>query len=113
MANTTKLFVHVFKPEMTKEERIDLVISAFSEYGDITEDNISLITDREHGGYTNYCFVEIDADAAKDVVNNLNETEASNGLNWSISVAKPKTERSDRSSGGYNGGYRQNQNKNW
>ena len=104
-SNTTRLFVHVFEPSMTKEERFELIIESFGPFCQLTEENIILIKDKAFGGYKNYCFVEVDSESAEKIMEEFSKP-TEDGLQWSISIAKPKEEgdtSGDRRSGG--GGY--------
>jgi RNA recognition motif-containing protein len=72
----------------------------FAGYGEVTSANI--ITDRETGRSRGFGFVEMPNDAeAQTAIDKLNETEFE-GKTIVVNVARPKTERSDRSGGGYN-----------
>lgn len=70
----------------------------FSEYGEVTSARI--ITDRETGRSRGFGFVEMTDDAeAEKAISELNETDFE-GKTISVSVARPKTERTG--GGGYN-----------
>ncbi|MDP4276224.1 MAG: RNA-binding protein [Bacteroidota bacterium] len=69
----------------------------FAEYGEITSSKV--ITDRETGKSRGFGFVEMSDDTeGQRAINELNETEFE-GKTITVTVARPKTERS---SGGYN-----------
>ncbi len=71
----------------------------FSEFGEVTSANV--INDRETGRSRGFGFVEMSNDAeGQKAINDLNEVEFE-GKTISVSVARPRTERS---SGGFNGG---------
>jgi len=73
----------------------------FSEYGAVNSANI--IMDRETGRSRGFGFVEMPDDAeGQNAISQLNETEFE-GKTISVSVARPRTERSN-SGGGYNRG---------
>jgi len=81
----------------------------FAEYGDV--DSAKIITDRETGRSRGFGFVEMPNDAdGQRAIDELNNTDFE-GKTISVSVARPKTERSG---GGYNnrggngGGYNRN-----
>lgn len=81
----------------------------FAQYGEVS--SASIITDRETGRSRGFGFVEMPNDAeGQAAIDALNDTEFE-GMNITVNVARPKTERSDR--GGYNrggngGGYNRN-----
>ncbi|MDR0797008.1 MAG: RNA-binding protein [Tannerella sp.] len=79
----------------------------FAEYGEVTSANV--ITDRDTGRSRGFGFVEMPNDTeAQKAIEELNETEV-DGKTINVNVARPKTERSDRSGfnrsgGGFNRG---------
>ena len=80
----------------------------FATYGEV--ESAKIITDRESGRSRGFGFVEMPNDSeGQDAISKLNETDFE-GKAISVSIARPKT---DRSSGGYNnrggnGGYNRN-----
>ena len=80
----------------------------FAEYGEVT--SAKIITDRETGRSRGFGFVEMSNDAeGEKAIAELNETDFE-GKTIRVSIARPKTERSN---GGYNnrggnGGYNRN-----
>lgn len=77
----------------------------FAAYGDITSANV--IKDRETGRSRGFGFVEMTNDAeGQKAIDELNETNFE-GKTINVSVARPKTERSNNGYGnrGGNGGY--------
>jgi|GEM_PF-4889298 len=108
MSTKTKLFVHGFVPEMDEEQRYNIVLSNFSKFGEVTKEDVTLIADHTYGGWRNFCFVEMEPEQAKAALAGLNEFTAPEGITFSISVAKPKTDAPDRGNsrprtgGGYN-----------
>lgn len=69
----------------------------FAAYGEVT--SAKIITDRETGRSRGFGFVEMSDDTeGQNAISELNETDFE-GKTISVSVARPKTERS---SGGYN-----------
>lgn len=92
---------------MDKEARLEFLIQVFGEFGEVTEKNITLITDRETGDYKAFCFVEMESECAEAAIAQLDgaiyEDER---IELVVNVAKPK-EDSPRG-GGYKlrgGGY--------
>ena len=87
----------------------------FAEYGEVA--SAKVITDRETGRSRGFGFVEMNDDnAGQNAINELNDTDFE-GKTISVSVARPKTERSNgggfnRGGGGFNrgggGGYNRN-----
>lgn len=76
----------------------------FEQYGEVSSANI--ITDRETGRSRGFAFVEMPNDTeAQSAIDALNETDFE-GKTINVSVARPRTERSDnnRGGGGYNRG---------
>ena len=72
----------------------------FAEYGEVTSANV--ITDRETGRSRGFGFVEMPEDTdGQKAIEELNETDFE-GKTINVSVARPRTERSDR--GGFNRG---------
>lgn len=72
----------------------------FTEYGEIT--SAKVIMDRESGRSRGFGFVEMPNDAeAQKAINELNGADY-DGKTISVTVARPRTERSDNRSGGYN-----------
>lgn len=81
----------------TKSESLQ---DLFAEYGEVTSANI--ITDRETGRSRGFGFVEMPDDTeAQKAIDELNNTDFE-GKTISVSVARPRTERSG--GGGFNRG---------
>lgn len=78
----------------------------FSEYGEVTSANV--IIDRETGRSRGFAFVEMPNDAeAQNAIAKLNETEFE-GKTINVTVARPRTERSNsgyNNRGGNSGGF--------
>lgn len=73
----------------------------FAEYGEVA--SAKVITDKYTGKSRGFGFVEMPEDtAAKQAIQELNNAEV-DGRNISVSVARPREERSNRGGGG--GGY--------
>lgn len=71
----------------------------FEQYGEVSSANI--IMDRETGRSRGFGFIDMPNDTeGQSAIDALNETEF-DGKTISVTVARPRTERS---SGGYNGG---------
>lgn len=71
----------------------------FEQYGEVTSANI--IMDRETGRSRGFGFIDMPNDTeGQSAIDALNETEF-DGKTINVTVARPRTERS---SGGYNGG---------
>lgn len=81
----------------------------FKEYGEIT--SAKVIMDRESGRSRGFGFVELSDDSlAQKAIDELNQAEY-DGKVISVSVAKPRTERSNGGNfnrGGNGGGYNSN-----
>ncbi len=79
----------------TKNESLQ---DLFAEYGEVTSANI--IMDRESGRSRGFGFIEMPNETeGQNAISELNDTEFE-GKTISVSVARPRTERS--SGGGYN-----------
>ncbi len=116
MSDQSKLFVSIFNlPELGESQYKDLVSDLFynnAEIG-IDKDKITLITDRERGGFKNFCFVEVDdADTASKAIQALDRSVTPEGYELKVNIARPKTEggggRSSYGNGGGRGGYSNN-----
>jgi RNA recognition motif-containing protein len=118
MSEQSKLFVSIFNlPELGESQYKDLVSDLFynnAEIG-IDKEKVTLITDRERGGFKNFCFVEVDdADIASKAIQALDRSVTPEGYELKVNIARPKTEGGPRKSfgnggGGYsnnNGGYK-------
>jgi RNA recognition motif-containing protein len=103
MSTKTKLFVHGLRTDMGENQRYSFILELFGKYGEVSKEDITLIKDHERGGFKNFCFVEMDAEAAEKVMADLNDATTEDGVTLSISVARPR-----ESNGGGSGGYRQN-----
>jgi RNA recognition motif-containing protein len=114
----TKLFVRLngLDRNVSKEDRIILLQEIFADLLPVDESNVTVIVDKEYGGYRNFMFVASDDDdAAKAAVNALNDTVSQDGFNINVSEAKPQEQRErrpggfsaggDRGNGGSRGGY--------
>lgn len=81
----------------------------FTPYGEVT--SAKVITDRETGRSRGFGFVEMSDEAAsKKAIAELDGATVENRT-ISVSVAKPKEERSSRGGGGYNNGNSYNKNR--
>ncbi|WP_321438579.1 RNA-binding protein [uncultured Bacteroides sp.] len=75
----------------------------FAEYGEVT--SVNVIKDRETGKSRGFAFVEMSDDTeGQNAISKLNETEFE-GKTINVTVARPKTERS-------NSGYNNNRGEN-
>lgn len=80
----------------------------FSTFGEVS--SAKVITDRETGRSRGFGFVEMPSeDEGKDAMLGLNNKEVE-GRAMSVSVAKPREERSGNGGGGNRGGYGNNRN---
>jgi RNA recognition motif-containing protein len=78
----------------------------FTPYGDVT--SAKIINDRESGRSRGFGFVEMPDDAAsKKAIAELNDATVE-GRTMKVMEAKPKEDRPARSSGGFGGGYNNN-----
>lgn len=80
----------------------------FAEYGEVT--SAKIITDRETGRSRGFGFVEMSDDTeGQKAISELNETDFE-GKTINVTVARPRTERSDNgyNNRGGNGGYNRN-----
>lgn len=96
--SVTKLFIHGFPNDMDKQERIDFIIDLFSSHIQLSEDNITIITDREKGWLKPFLFVEVgDSSIAESIIEQFDNTEYPEISKLSISLAKPKEESGNKS----------------
>jgi RNA recognition motif-containing protein len=103
----TKLFVHGFSFDDSEQDRINIILELFSPFGTITEEDITIIPNREYGGLKNFSFVEYEtkeeADAAIDA---LDGKTTESGLQLSVNVARPREDNGGGNRGGGRGGNR-------
>jgi RNA recognition motif-containing protein len=98
-----KSMKNIFVGNLSFTATEDAVRSMFEAYG--TVERVSIVTDRETGQPKGFGFVEMTGDAeAERAISALSGTEL-NGRALTINEARPKTERT---SGGYGGGRRNN-----
>jgi RNA recognition motif-containing protein len=97
--SNNKLFVHGFRASVPLDERKQMIIDLFSQYGNIKiddrtgEEAIAFIKDKDKGDnyYKNFCFVTMeDAESAQAVVDNCNGYEFPKGIILSVSVAEER-----------------------
>lgn len=97
--SNNKLFVHGFKASISIEERKQLIIELFSQYGNIkidertNEESINFVKDRDRGEgfYKSFCFVTMeDGESAQAVMENCNGHEFGRGLILSVSIAEER-----------------------
>ena len=92
--------MNIYVSNLSYNTNVDSLQQLFAEYGEVTSANV--ITDRETGRSRGFGFVEMpDETEAQKAINELNETDFE-GKTINVSVARPRTERSDR--GGFNRG---------
>lgn len=104
----TKLFVrvHGLDRNVSKEDRIAFLQDMFSTFLTLTPEDITVISDRDYGGFRNFMFVAIsDDDVAQKAIQALDGTSTNDGYNLNVNEAKPQ-EQSDRPRGGNGGGYK-------
>jgi RNA recognition motif-containing protein len=110
-----KLFVRVegLNRNISREDRVAMMQHIFSPFFQVEEENVTIITDKEYGGYRNFMFVSTDDDdAANQAITALNDTSTDDGYNINVNEAKPMEDRPrtgggmDRKprSGGYSAG---------
>ena len=98
----TKLFVRVegLNRNVSREDRIAMMQHVFSPFFEVSEENVTIISDKEYGGYRNFMFVSTDNDeAAQQAVTALNDTSTDDGYNINVNEAKPLEDR-PRTGGG-------------
>ena len=89
----TNIYVGNLSYDATEES----LRQAFAEYGEVS--SVKIITDRETGRSRGFAFVEMpDADAAKEAIENLNETEIA-GRSVTVNEARPRSDRPRRGGG--------------
>jgi RNA recognition motif-containing protein len=106
---SSKVFLRFSKLDRstTKEQYVALVQQVFQKLAqiEVEEANITLVEDRDFGGYRNFCFVLLnDADEAGSAIDAIDGVEHENA-ELSLSIAKPKENRSGGGFGGGKGGY--------
>jgi RNA recognition motif-containing protein len=91
--SVTNIYVGNLSYDATEES----LRQAFAEYGEVS--SVKIITDRETGRSRGFAFVEMpDADAAKEAIENLNETEIA-GRSVTVNEARPRSDRPRRGGG--------------
>ncbi len=99
--------MNIYVSNLSYSTNADSLQQLFENYGEVTSANI--ITDRETGRSRGFGFVEMSDDVeAQKAIDELNDTDFE-GKTISVTVARPRTERSNN--GGYNrggGGYNRN-----
>mgnify|MGYP003186036951 CR=1 FL=1 len=99
--------MNIYVSNLNFRTRGESLQTLFGEYGEVSSANI--ITDRETGRSRGFGFVEMpDESAARNAINALNGFELDERA-INVNEARPKTERSDRSSDLNDGGYGSNQ----
>ncbi|WP_085537408.1 RNA recognition motif domain-containing protein [Massilibacteroides vaginae] len=93
--------MNIYVSNLSYSTDADSLQQLFAEYGEVTSANI--ITDRETGRSRGFGFVEMpDDNEAQKAIEELHETDFQ-GKTINVSVARPRTERSDNR-GGFNRG---------
>jgi hypothetical protein len=106
----SKLYVRIYglDRDVAPEERISIVKAIFAPHIELADDQVQLITDREYGGYRNFCFVMCEeADVAR-LSEALDQTTTEDGYELTVNEARPMEDRkpmgrNDR--GGSRGGF--------
>lgn len=94
----TKLFVGGLPYSVTSDELKDM----FTKFGNVA--SATVITDKYSGQSKGFGFVEMENDSeAQEAIKALDGSDL-NGRKVGVSVARPREERPERSSGGYNQG---------
>jgi cold-inducible RNA-binding protein len=101
----TKLFVRLggLDRSVSREDRITLLSRIFSPYTEVDPANILIITDKDYGGFRNFCFVSIeDADQAQAAIQGLDgQVDEETGYQINVNEAQPEGER-PKNAGGFN-----------
>jgi nucleolin len=115
-----KLFVRIHGldrniPETDYKALVSQIFASHSDVSvEVSEDNITLIHDKQFGGLRNFCFVMVEDDMVESLTNTLNETTTEDGYNLTVNEAQPEAPREDRPrrdggfGGGRSGGYNNN-----
>ena len=90
--------MNIFVSNLAYGVSSDDLKTLFEAYGDVSSARV--VDDRDTGISKGFGFVEMDTAGGQKAIDSLNETEFK-GKSLSVSVARPKPERS---SGGYGGG---------
>jgi RNA recognition motif-containing protein len=101
----TRLFVrvHGLDRNVSREDRIAFLQDMFSTFIQLDPSDITIISDRDYGGFRNFMFVAINDDTiAQNAISALDNTTTNDGYSLNVNEAKPQ-EQSDRprNSGGY------------
>jgi hypothetical protein len=103
--NKTTLFVHGFNQDQDELARIKIIQESFAPFCEVAEGDIKLVKNREYGGYKNFCFVDVDFGVSKKIVDELTG-QTFDGVELSISIAKPREPRRDFGGSNAGGGRR-------
>jgi hypothetical protein len=90
-----KLFVRIgnLSQKTTETERLELIKTIFSSVNPdlvLDDTDIILITDRDYGGYKNFCFVTVPNEFSDQVIADLDGSVTPDGLELVVSIAKEK-----------------------
>ena len=108
----TKLFVRIggLDRSVSKEDRIILIRDIFTKVvSDVTVDdsNVVIISDKDYGGFRNFCFVTIEDEAvANEIINALDGKTSEEGYQLNINEAKPQEDRPRTGGSSFGGGNR-------
>lgn len=102
----TKLFVRLggLDRSVSREDRITLISRIFSPYTVVDPANVVIITDKDYGGFRNFCFVSIENDEeAQAAIQGLDgQVDEETGYQLNVNEAQPEGERPKTSGGGFN-----------
>lgn len=95
------IFVSNLSPSVNSEDLKDV----FAEYGEVTSANV--IMDKYTGNSRGFAFVEMNDADGKNAIEGLNDAQYA-GKTISVNVARPRTDRQDGGSYGFNNQRRSN-----
>ncbi len=96
--------MNIYVSNLSYDTTDDSLQELFEEYGEVA--SVKIISDRETGRPRGFGFVEMSDTQGQRAIDALHETDFE-GKTLNVTVARPRTERSNNGSYGNRGGYNQ------